>query len=136
VTFMMGICFLWDRAVEGQARCGTGAAQPPQPHCDTGPPAAGVEVDVGVAEVEGTTCRLLVTFMMGICFLWDRAVEGQARCGTGAAQPPQPHCDTGPPGSGIEVHVGVAGLESMTSKILVIAFISVPFGRASGIPRA
>ena len=49
------------------------------------------------------------------------------------AQPPvQPHCETGPPMGGVEVQVGVAGLESMTSNILVIVFMGVSTFRGSG----
>ena len=45
--------------------------------------------------------------------------------------PPQLHACVGPPGVGAGVQVGVAGLESMTSIILVIVFMGVSTFRGS-----
>ncbi len=114
------------------------AAQVPQLHCEVGPPVDGVADHVGVAGLDSMTSNILVIVFMGFYVLREsgRAGECLGQAASGAAQVPQLHCEVGPPVVGVADHVGVAGLDSMTSNILVIVFMVGSLSFAACRPRA
>ncbi len=63
---------------------------------------------------------------------WTQPPQPQAISGA----PPQLHACVGPPVVGVADHVGVAGLDSMTSNILVIVFMVGTLSFAVCRPRA
>jgi len=114
------------------------AAQDPQLHCEVGPPVVGVADHVGVAGLDSMTSNILVIVFMGFYVLREsgRAGECLGQAASVAAQVPQLHCEVGPPVVGVADHVGVAGLDSMTSNILVIVFMVGTLSFAACRPRA